>query len=113
MREEIMNWIFHGFNIVWGLLCVISWIAGVVAWVRRGFGVPRAVHVTALVLLLIGVVTTAGLFIAGIRSIGFSVFALFGFPIWAYVGWFLCGCPPEEPKEEGYDISRALSEDKK
>ncbi len=52
-------------------------------------------------------------FSMGVRSIGFTAFAVLGFPAWAYAGWFLMGCPAEDKKEEGYDISEALSGKKK
>ena len=108
-----MNWIFHSLDIVWGILCLIGWITGVIAWVRRGFGVPRVVHVTARILMLAGIAVVAALLASGIRSISFSVFMVLGFPAWAYVGWFICGCPAEDQKKhEGYDISEALGEHK-
>jgi len=108
-----MNWIVYTGEIILGTLCLIGWIAGVIAWVRRGFGVPRVVHVTARILVLVGVGVTAALLASGIRSLSFSVFMILGFPAWAYVGWFICGCPTEEQKKpEGYDISQALDEDK-
>ena len=108
-----MNWIAYTGEIIWGTLCFIGWIAGVTAWVRRGFGVPRVVHVTARILIFVGVALTAALLASGIRSVSFSVFMVLGFPTWAYVGWFICGCPAEHKKEQtGYDISEALGKNK-
>ena len=107
-----MNWILHTGEIIWGTLCFIGWIAGVIAWVRRGFGVPCVV-VTARILVLVGVGVATALLASGIRSLSFSVFMILGFPAWAYVGWFICGCPTEDKnKSVGYDISQALGEDK-
>ncbi len=109
-----MNWIVYTGEIILGTLCLIGLIAGVIAWVRRGFAVPRVVHVTARILVLVGVGVTAALLASGIRSLSFSVFMILGFPAWAYVGWFICGCPPEDQKrKDGYDIAQALTHDKK
>lgn len=108
-----MNWIFHSMGIVWGALCVIGWMIGVTAWVRRGMNVPRAVHVTSAILFLVGLVSILLAHLMGFHSLGYTVFAVVGFPAWAYVGWFFLGCPPTEKKNEGYDITQALSKDKK
>ena len=109
-----MNWLLQSFGIIWGTLCFIGWIIGITAWVRRGFEIPRAVHITSAALFLVGVLSVLIALHAGYRSTGFTVFAILGFPIWAYVGWFLVGCPPkEEKKKEGYDITHALSRDQK
>ena len=109
-----MNWIVHSLDIVWGVLCVIGWIVGVAAWVRRGFGTPLAVLVTAFILFLIGLAATFIALHMGISSLGFTAFAVIGFPVWSYVGWFFLGCPPkDEKKKEEYDISQALSQNKK
>ena len=94
-------------NIVLGIACLIGWIAGVIAWVRRGFGTPRSVHVTAISALIA--------FMTGIRSTGFTVFALLGFPAWAYAGWFFMGCPDGTGRANPnrYDISGVLKDKRK
>ena len=109
-----MNWIAYTGEIIWGTLCLIGWIAGVTAWVRRGFGVPHVVHVTARILVLVGIAVTMALLASGARFVSFSVFMILGFPAWAYVGWFICGCSAEDRKKpEGYDISEALGKSEK
>ena len=56
-------------------------------------------------LLAVGVAVAFSAFGMGVRSFAFTVFAVLGFPVWAYAGWFLMGCPAEDGKEKGYDIS--------
>ncbi len=56
-------------------------------------------------LLAVGVAVAFAAFGMGVRSFAFTVFAVLGFPVWAYAGWFLMGCPAEDGKEKGYDIS--------
>ena len=34
-------------EILVGVICTVGWIAGVIAWAKRGFGIPRVVHMTA------------------------------------------------------------------
>lgn len=102
-------------EILFGVLCAVGWIAGIVAWVRRGFGVPRVVHLTAAVSVVAGAISAAIAFKFGIRSVGFTAFALLGFPAWAYAGWFLLGCPGEDRQNQsqGYDLSGVLEQDRK
>jgi len=109
-----MNWIVRGLDVAWGLLCIIGWVVGVLAWARRGFGIPRAVHIAAVVLFVIGVLAAILAASIGIRSLGFTAFALVGFPLWAYLGWLFFGCPPaRQHRQGGYDISQALTRGKK
>ena len=95
-----MKWLWLTLEIIWGVLCVIGWIAGTIAWAQRGFAIPKVVHLGALALLVLGVVLTAGWWHMGILTKGFGAFALLGFPAWAYVGWFFFGCPIDDEKKE-------------
>ena len=91
-------------EIIFGVAFFLGWIVGVIAWIRRGFGIPRPVHVTAGVLAFIGFLSAAIAFKIGIRSVGFIVFALLGFPAWAYAGWFLAGCPDQTGRTRTYRL---------
>lgn len=95
-----------------GVLCAIGWLAGVIAWARRGFGIPKPVHATAGALIVVGIISAAVAYGAGIRSLWFTVCAVVGFPAWAYAGWFFMGCPGPDRKQvmDAYDISAALTE---
>ena len=102
-------------EIVFDVLCAVGWLVGVIAWVRRGFGILKVVHLAAGALVVVGAVVVASVFNAGNTSIGFAVFALFGFPACAYAGWFLMGCPNEDKPapSSGYDISHLQDHERK
>jgi len=115
VQERTMETIGKIAEILFGVLCAVGWIAGVIAWVRRGLDIPRVVHATAVVSIVVGAISVAIAFKFGIRSVAFTAFALLGFPAWAYAGWFLLGCPGEDEQNQhnGYDLSGVLEQDKK
>lgn len=106
-----MSEVFNIMNVALGVFALIGWLLGVVAWIRRGFTIPMLVHKMAILLEIIGVAVTVAALQLGIRSLPFVAFALLGFPIWAYAGWFLAGCPngTQSRNESHYDISHLLS----
>jgi len=91
---------------------VIGWLIGAAAWAQRGFVIPKPVHATALALFAVGCIAAAVAYSYRIGSYWFTACVLVCFPAWAYVGWFLMGCPNGD-KEQGnsvYDISTALTD---
>ena len=87
-------------EIIFGVMWAIGLIMGVIAWAKRGYAIPRGVHVTACVVAGVGVVTAVITSLFGIQSGGFALMALVVFPIWVYVIWILLGCPYREKQGE-------------
>jgi hypothetical protein len=78
---------------VFGILWLVGWVSGIVAWAKRGYGIPRGVHRVARVMVGVGAVVAAAVFVCGVRELGFTLFMLIVLPAWTYVIWFLLGCP--------------------
>ena len=96
------------------VLVVVGVIAGIIAWSRRGFRIPRQIHRLALSLFIAGIVVAVGSYVAQVRSLSFTALVLLGLPLSAYVGWVIAGCPTNEPESgRRMDISRVGSRKQK
>jgi uncharacterized membrane protein len=95
-----------------GVLGLLDTVLGIIAWAKRGFGMPRTVHLFAGAGLIIGVICFAIPFTMGIRSIKFTILTLVVFPASAYWVWFILGCPDARAREnpDRYDISGVLGD---
>jgi CHASE2 domain-containing sensor protein len=105
-----MNIVLKILEAAWAILCLIGIIAGIIAWQRRGFSIPRAIHIAAAALLAIGATAAVISRVMGIWSLGLTTLLCLGFPASAYVGWIVAGCPePESRRRREYDIHEAFT----
>ncbi len=109
----IPNFVWQIATAVAGVTWAIGWLRGILAWARRGFGVPRTVHVAAVAVAGAGLLVALGALLCGAQAGGLALLSLSVFPVWVYVVWMLLGCPCREPPADGKPATRSETSDRR